>query len=109
MNIDELIEAHDLLHLAICEKENGEERDGILLDGLRMLEKFTGCIYELNETGEVYLDSDNISQACSLIRLGYAKIDPADPSKVIKNEKKVVASDETAFPWEKQQQPRTPR
>ena len=84
MNIDELIEAHDLLHIAICEKENGEERDGILLDGLKILEKFMGCIYELNETAEVYLESDNIQQANALIRLGYAEIDPNDERKIIK-------------------------
>ena len=90
MNIDELIEAHDLLHIAICEKRNGKERDGILLDGLKKLEKFMGCIYELNETAEVYLESDNIQQANALIRLGYAEIDPNDERKIIKRKEKTI-------------------
>jgi hypothetical protein len=103
MNIDELIEAHNLLHIAICEKRNGKERDGILLDGLKKLEKFMGCIYELNETAEVYLEiyelnetaevyleSDNIQQANALIRLGYAEIDPNDERKIIKRKEKTI-------------------
>jgi hypothetical protein len=90
MNIDELIEAHDLLHIAICEKRNGKERDGILLDGLKKLEKFMGCIYELNETAEVYLESDNIQQANALIRLGYAEIDPNNERKIIKRKEKTI-------------------
>lgn len=114
MNIQWIKDAY--YYMQIANEKTGADREYYLRRCSEALKDGLELMLELDEDGDAYIEQgyddyakERLSQVCTLIQLGYAEIDPSDPRKIIKRNKKVVESEEFAFPWEKQPQPQTPR